>query len=84
MAVCGLLLMLCTPFGTAIPRSSFYQYGSKAGDSLLPSSDDGSSNAIQLPMPFLFYGNSYTNIFVSLRLSETAVSESRDSMYNLW
>ena len=49
MAVCGLLLMLCTPFGTAIPLSSFYPYGSAAGDTVLPPNDDGSSSAISLP-----------------------------------
>ena len=71
MAVCGLLLMLCTPFGTAIPLSSFYPYGSAAGDALLPSSDDGSSSAISLPTPYLYYGTSYRNIFVSLRMRKT-------------
>ena len=66
MAVCGLLLMLCTPFGTAIPLSSFYSYGSAVGDAELPLSDDGSSSAILLPTPpFLFFGIPYTNIFVS-------------------
>ena len=71
--VCGLLLMLCTPFGAAIPLSSFYSYGSAVGDTLLPTSDDGSSSAIQLPAPFLFFGSAYTTIFVSLSMSETAV-----------
>ena len=65
MAVCGLLLMLCTPFGTAIPLSSFYPYGSADGDTVLPPSDDGSSSAISLPTPYLYYGTSYTSIFVS-------------------
>ena len=71
--VCGLLLMLCTPFGATIPLSSFYSYGSAVDDFLLPMSDDGSSSAIPLPAPFLFFGGSYTTIFVSLRISETAV-----------
>ena len=71
--MCGLILMLCTPFGTAIPLSSFYSYGSEHGDSVLPPSDDGTSSAISLPTAFLFYGTSFTNIFVSLRLKNTAV-----------
>ena len=71
MAVCGLLLMLCTPFGTAIPLSSFYPYGSAAGDYLLPPNDDGSSSAISLPTPYLYFGTSYTSIYVSLRMNES-------------
>ena len=71
MAVYSLLLILCTPFGTAIPLSSFYPYGSAVGDSVLPSEDDGSSDAISLPTPYLYYGTSYTNIFVSLRMNES-------------
>ena len=70
MAVCGLLLMLCTPFGTAIPLSSFYPCGSAAGDAVLPPSDDGSSSAVSLPTPYLYYGTSYTSIFVSLRMKQ--------------
>ncbi|KAL5503422.1 hypothetical protein EMCRGX_G010370 [Ephydatia muelleri] len=65
MAVFGLLLVMCTPFGTAIPLSSFYSYGSAAGDSRLPTSDDGSSGAISLPSPFLFFGAAYTSLYVN-------------------
>ena len=70
--VCGLLLLLCTPFGAAIPLSSFYSYGSAAGDTLLSPNDD-SSSTIQLPSPFLFFGTPYSSIFVSLCMNETAV-----------
>ena len=62
MTVVGLLLI---PFGTAIPLSSFYPYGSAVGDGALPSNDDGSSSTIPLQTPFVFFGTSYTNIFVS-------------------
>ena len=65
MALLGLLLILCTPFGTAIPLSSFYPFGSSAGDTGLGPIDDGSSAAISLPTSVSFYGTSYTSIFVS-------------------
>ena len=72
MAV-GLFLMLCTSFGTAIPLSSFYSYGSGVGDAALPPNDDGSSSAIPLPSPpFLYFGTSYTSIFVSLRTCDVS------------
>ena len=70
MAVFGLLLVMCTPFGTAIPLSSFYSYGSAAGDSKLPTTDDGSSGAISLPSPFLFFGASCTSLYVSFKVAE--------------
>ena len=63
----GLLLVLCSPFGTAIPLSSFYQYGSSAGDDLVPRGLDVTSQAIWLPTPFPFFGTSYIRIFVSLK-----------------
>ena len=53
------------PSGTAVPVSSFYSYGSAAGDSVLPPTDDGSSPAITLPAPFLFFTTYYTTIYVS-------------------
>ena len=62
----GILLVLYVPFGTAIPLNSFYPYGSAAGDSLVPHGLDVSSEAVQLPTPFPFFGKSYTNIIVSL------------------
>ena len=62
----GLLLVLCIPFGTAIPLSSFYPYGSVAGDNLVIRGLDVSSNGTQLPTPFPFFGSRYTNVYVSL------------------
>ena len=61
-----LLLLLSVSSGIAVPLSSFYSYGSAAGDSVLPPNDDGSSPAITLPAPFRFYGANYSTIFVSL------------------
>ena len=60
-----LLLLLRLPSGTTVPLSSFYSYGSAAGDTLLPPNDDGSSPSITLPAPFLFYGINDSTIFVS-------------------
>ena len=65
MAILGLLLILCTPFGTAIPLRSFYPFGESAGDTGLGPIDDGSSAAISPPTSFSYYGTSYTSIFVS-------------------
>ena len=60
-----LLLLLRLPSGTTVPLSSFYSYGSAAGDTLLPPNDDGSSPNITLPALFMFYGTYYSTIFVS-------------------
>eukprot|EP00731_Ephydatia_muelleri_P016403 Em0009g827a len=60
-----LLLLLRLPSGTTVPLSSFYSYGSAAGDTLLPPNDDGSSPSIPLPAPFLFFGTYYSTIFVN-------------------
>ena len=61
----ALMLLLRFPSGTTIPLSSFHSYGYAANDTLLPQTDDGSSPAITLPTPFLFYGINYSTIYVS-------------------
>ncbi|KAL5464049.1 hypothetical protein EMCRGX_G033006 [Ephydatia muelleri] len=61
----ALMLLLRFPSGTTIPLSSFYSYGYAANDTLLPQTDDGSSPAITLPTPFLFYGINYSTIYVN-------------------
>ena len=71
-AAFGVLLVIFTPLGAAIPLSSFYSYGSAAGDSSLPTTDDGSSNAISLPSPFLFFGTAYTSLYVSFDFTRAA------------
>ena len=53
-AVLTLLLSSMMPYGTAVPLSSFYSYGSAAGDTALPPNDDGSSPSITMPAPFNF------------------------------
>ena len=62
----AVMLLLNIPSGIAIPLSSFYSYGSAAGDMLLPPNDDSASSAIVLPTPFLFFGANYSTVFVSL------------------
>ena len=49
---------------TGIPLASFYPYGSTAGDTLLPPSDDGSSPAINLNIPFPFFDTDHSTLFV--------------------
>ena len=71
MAVLMLLVLIWNVLsGTAVPLSSFYSYGSAAGDSVLPRSDDGSSPAITLPAPFLsssiIYVSSVIQYFIAL------------------
>ena len=60
-----ILLLRCLPYGTAVPLSSFYSYGSAAGDTALPPNDDDSSPAITLPTPFMFFGTKYDTVYVS-------------------
>ena len=50
---------------SAIPLRDFYPYGNDTGDEVLPSNDDGSTEAINLTLPFPFFGRDYRTIFVS-------------------
>ncbi|XP_056325001.1 uncharacterized protein LOC130238120 [Danio aesculapii] len=43
----------------------FYTFGSAAGDSLNPASDDGSSSVFTLLSPFQFFGRTYQQIYVN-------------------
>ena len=64
-AALGLLLVLCTPFGSSVPLSSFYTYG-EGVDTKLSGTDDQSSPAISLPGSMLFFQAAYNVVFVSL------------------
>ena len=64
-AVLTLLLSSMMPFGTAVPLSSLYSYGSAAGDIALPPNDDNSSFPITLPTSFNFYGTFHSTVYVS-------------------
>uniref|UniRef100_A0A3B4EIL8 NIDO domain-containing protein n=1 Tax=Pygocentrus nattereri TaxID=42514 RepID=A0A3B4EIL8_PYGNA len=49
--------------GTA--SALFYPFGSGAGDTVNPRSDDGSSPAINLQSPFTFFRRTYTKLYVN-------------------
>ena len=63
--LCVGLMSLQPPMVHAIPLARFYPFGTDAGDSVLPRSDDGASGAIPLLAGFKYFGNRYTDIFVS-------------------
>ena len=58
-------LFLLSKHTFAVPLAEFYPFGSEAGDEALLRNDDGSSPAITVPYPFIFFGYSFQNIFVS-------------------
>lgn len=63
------LLALTTLCGVrAIPLSEFYPFGDTAGDTLIPTTDDGSSELITLNRVFPFYGIDHFVIVVSFHL----------------
>ena len=52
----------------AVPLQDFYPYGAVNGDQALPKSNDGSSPAIQLEVPFRFFSRERSTIYVSSEL----------------
>ena len=56
---------------TTSPLFNFTRQGS---ETLLASSDDGSSGAISTSAPFVFYGTSQTSIYVSLLLHRSSLT----------
>lgn len=66
-ACCVVLLLLAIGQGTiGIPLVDFYPFGSEAGDSSLPSNDDGSSGSITLSFTFPFFGTDYRMVYVRI------------------
>ena len=63
--LCVGLMSLQPPMVHAIPLAQFYPFGTDAGDTVLPRSDDGASGAIPLLTGFRYFGSRYTHIFVS-------------------
>ena len=61
--------LLCCSLVTAVPLSSFYPYGSANGDSTLGAFDDVISPSIATSVPFYFYGNAFSNLYVSASLN---------------
>ena len=51
-----------------VNTSAFYSFGVSAGDTQLPREDDGSSAAINLPVPIPFFGRLERTLYVSPRL----------------
>ena len=49
---------------SAIPLRDFYPYGADQGEEFL-GNDDGFTEAINLTLPFPFFGRDYRTIFVS-------------------
>ena len=60
--------LLRLDYVTAIPLRDFYPYGVINGDQALPKSNDGSSPAIQLEVPFRFFSRERSTIYVSSEL----------------
>ena len=56
---------LLSRYASAVPLAEFYPFGSEAGDEALRRNDDGSSPAVTVPYPFIFFGYSFQSIFVS-------------------
>ena len=77
-----ILLLSSLPYGTAVPLSSFYSYGSAAGDTALSPTNDGSSPPITLPTPFNFFGTKDSTIYVS-QLINTKNMRSRSFKHSL-
>lgn len=57
--------LLQLDYVAAIPLHDFYPYGAVNGDQALPKSNDGSSPAIQLEVPFRFFSRERSTIYVS-------------------
>ena len=60
--------LLQLDYVTAIPLHDFYPYGAVNGDQALPKSNDGSSPAIQLEVPFRLFSRERSTIYVSSEL----------------
>ena len=60
----AVILQLRPGHVSAIPLSEFYSYGVGIGDETLPISDDGSSPAIVLKVPFRFFGQERSTVYV--------------------
>ena len=68
MACIRVLVVLLGILGVTcgIPLSEFYPFGVEAGDTEIPSNDDGSSSAVDLPLPFPFFDTLHQTVYVSV------------------
>jgi hypothetical protein len=60
-----LFVLLLSPTVAAVPLSAFIPFGQAAGDTRLPANNDGSSPAINLRVPFPFFGVLQSTLFVN-------------------
>ena len=63
MHITGISLLLILYTGFPVP-DFLYPFGEDVGDTRLPPTDDGSSMAIYLDVPIVFYGKSEFLAFV--------------------
>lgn len=66
LTVVALFSVMLSTTITGYPLSQFYPFGLSAGDSNLPSNDDRSTSSIHISVPFPFFGQSYSSIYVSI------------------
>ena len=68
MACMRVLVVLLGILGVTcgIPLSEFYPFGEEAGDTEIPSNDDDSSSAVDLPLPFPFFDTLHQTVYVSV------------------
>ncbi|KAF2367526.1 EGF domain [Trinorchestia longiramus] len=62
-----IVVMLVATSGTqSLPYERLYSHGESWGDRPLPPSDEVSSSEVPLRVPFLFYGASYSSLFINM------------------
>ena len=66
LQICTAALFAC--LCEAVPLSSFYAFGTAAGDTSLGSNDDDVSPLINLPTPYSYFGTSQTIAYVSIKI----------------
>ena len=66
MKAFGLFAVVLCTFGSQMGNGQdlLFEFGSSTGDGQLPANDDGYSSAISLTVPFRFFGNEYSQVYV--------------------
>ena len=62
----GVLLLFLLRTSLCIPFDQLYPFGAAEGDSQVPQGDDNSSPRLDLQKQFLFYGQPYSSLYVSV------------------
>ena len=60
----ALIVLAAIVSGSALPLEDFYPFGTSAGDNLVGPTLDGSSPQVFLSTPLLFFGATFTNLYV--------------------